>query len=87
MARSTNEKQLCCARRADSEPTIGAVRDGADCPRDKKAKRDKFDLLDAVHLAEYSNVKRPIGRKSKQPIEPAHKLVVNLEADSSTKEK
>ena len=59
----------------------------ADCSREKKAKRDRFDLLDTIHLAEYANVKRPVGRKSGEPIEPAHKFVVNLETDSSTKEK
>ncbi|RMZ88967.1 hypothetical protein DV736_g3798, partial [Chaetothyriales sp. CBS 134916] len=54
---------------------------------EKKAKRDKFDLLGSVHLAEYSNVKRPAGGKSKKPIEPAHKLNVSLEGDSFTEEK
>jgi arginyl-tRNA---protein transferase len=55
--------------------------------REKKAKRDNFDLLNEVHLAEYKNVRRPLGRKSNQPIEPAHRFEVNLEADTSTKEK
>ncbi|RMD40680.1 hypothetical protein DV735_g4439, partial [Chaetothyriales sp. CBS 134920] len=56
-------------------------------PLEKKAKRDKFNLLESVHLAEYSNVKRPVGRKLNKPIEPAHKFKVTLEGDSFTKEK
>ena len=63
------------------------LHDDADSSREKKTRRDKFDLLEAVHLSEYPNVKRPVGRKSGEPIEPAHKFEVNLEADSSTKEK
>lgn len=57
-------------------------------PRDtKKQHRDKFDVADAVHKAEYDRIPKPVGRKSGQPIEPAHKFEVNLEADSCTKEK
>lgn len=60
------------------------------CPQPravKRQKRDKFDLLDAVHRAEYSHVPKPVGKKTKQPIEPAHKFEVTLEPDSCTKEK
>lgn len=38
-------------------------------------------------MAEYEKIKRPIDKKSGQPIEPAHKFEVNLEGDSFTKEK
>jgi hypothetical protein len=55
--------------------------------REKRQNRDKFDLKKAIHCAEYSKLKRPKGKKSGQRIEPAHKFEVNLEADSSTKEK
>ena len=55
--------------------------------REKKQKRDRFELTEAIHAAEYSNVKRPLGKKSGKPIEPAHKFEVNLEPGSSTKEK
>jgi arginine-tRNA-protein transferase len=43
--------------------------------------------LTAVHKAEYTNVKRPVDKKTGKPIEPAHKFEVNLEGDSFTKEK
>ena len=57
-------------------------------PRDvKRQKRDKFDVVEAVHGAEYDRLPRPTDKKTKQPIEPAHKLEVSLEADSCTKEK
>lgn len=57
-------------------------------PREvKRQKRDKFDVGDAAHKAEYDRLPKPIGKKSKQPIEPAHKFEVTLEGDSCTKEK
>lgn len=57
-------------------------------PRDlKRARRDKFDVVDAVHKAEYNIVPKPVGKKTRQPIEPAHKFEVTLEPDSCTKEK
>ncbi|OAL23227.1 hypothetical protein AYO22_06277 [Fonsecaea multimorphosa] len=54
---------------------------------EKRRLRDKFDLSIAVHKAEYDNVKRPVGKKTGVPIEPAHRFEVNLEGDSFTKEK
>lgn len=57
-------------------------------PRDvKRQKRDKFDVAEAVHKAEYSCVPRPVGKKTHTPIEPAHKFEVTLEPDNCTKEK
>ncbi len=55
--------------------------------RDKRRLRGNFDLLGAVHKAEYDNVKRPTDKKLGKPVEPAHKFEVNLEGDSFTKEK
>jgi len=49
--------------------------------------RDTFDLPTAVHKAEYNVVKKPVGKRSGKPIEPAHKFEVNLEGDNFTKEK
>lgn len=66
-------------------PSRGYVNTNAD--REKRQKRDKFNLKEAIHCAEYSNVPRPRGEKSGESIEPAHKFEVSLEADSSTKEK
>jgi len=44
-------------------------------------------LPTAVHKAEYNVVKKPVGKRSGKPIEPAHKFEVNLEGDNFTKEK
>lgn len=55
--------------------------------REKRKNRDKFDLLSAVHRAEYSLVQRPRNKNTDKPIEPAHKFEVSLEGDSCTKEK
>ena len=60
------------------------------CPQSrdlKKQKRDKFDVADVVHKAEYDRLPKPIGKKTKKSIEPAHKLEITLEPDTSTKEK
>ncbi|RVX76073.1 hypothetical protein B0A52_00430 [Exophiala mesophila] len=60
------------------------------CPQSREEKRrlrGVFDLTSAVHKAEYDNIKRPVGKKSSKPIEPAHKFQVNLESDSFTEEK
>ncbi|GLB04189.1 arginyl-tRNA--protein transferase 1 [Aspergillus tubingensis] len=60
------------------------------CPKtreEKKRRKCNFDLLGAVHEAEYSNVKRPIDPKTKRPLEPAHRFEVNLEGDSISQAK
>ncbi|KAF2141222.1 uncharacterized protein K452DRAFT_318885 [Aplosporella prunicola CBS 121167] len=46
---------------------------------DKTRQRNTFDLFEAVHEAEYSNLKRPP--------EPAHRFEVTLEPDNFTEEK
>lgn len=55
--------------------------------REKKHRRNRFDTCEAVHEAEYNNVKRPVDPRTKKTIEPAHKLDVSLEPDHFTKEK
>ena len=60
------------------------------CPKtreEKRTRRDKFDLRDTVHASEYSFLSRPNSSRTGKSIEPAHKLVVNLEGDSFTTEK
>lgn len=60
------------------------------CPESreiKRQKRDKFDVVDAAHKAEYSRLPKPVGKQSGKPIEPEHKFEVTLEPDSCTKEK
>ncbi|EEA26558.1 hypothetical protein EYB25_003790 [Talaromyces marneffei] len=54
---------------------------------EKKQRKEKFDVVKAVHEAEYSNLKRPIDPKTKQPIEPAHKFEVSIEGDSISQRK
>lgn len=55
--------------------------------REKKYRKCNFDLLSAVHEAEYSNVKRPIDPVTKRPLEPAHRFEVNIEGDSNSQSK
>ncbi|KAF7128588.1 hypothetical protein CNMCM5793_003376 [Aspergillus hiratsukae] len=60
------------------------------CPKtreEKKHRKCNFDLLTAVHEAEYSNVKRPIDPKTKKLLEPAHRFEVNIEGDSISQAK
>lgn len=60
------------------------------CPRSREEKRKRntvFDLSTEIHLAEYSNVKRPVDPKTKKPIEPAHKFEVTIESDSLSERK
>lgn len=96
---SQSIEQLCDRHRIPSEsrytlpsesrvshPTQRGYRTESSC-REKRRKRDKFLLKEAIHCAEYSKLPRPKGQKSDQPIEPAHKFEVNLESDASTKEK
>ncbi|KAL2001036.1 hypothetical protein VTN02DRAFT_2328 [Thermoascus thermophilus] len=60
------------------------------CPKTREEKRYRkqhFDLLTAVHEAEYSNVKRPIDPETKRPLEPAHKFEVTTDTDSISQAK
>ena len=47
--------------------------------REKGHQKNSFDLIEAIHESEYSNIKRPP--------EPAHRLEVSLEPDNFTEEK
>lgn len=40
-----------------------------------------------MHLSEYQNVKRPIDTRTRESLEPAHKLEITLEPDGFTEEK
>lgn len=55
--------------------------------REKRHRKQNFDLLTAVHEAEYSNLKRPVDPKTKRAIEPAHKFEVIIEDDSISQRK
>jgi arginine-tRNA-protein transferase len=55
--------------------------------REKKHRKCHFDLLSAVHEAEYSNVKRPMDPDTKRPLEPAHRFEVTIEGDSASQAK
>ena len=59
------------------------------CPhrREKKRRRNRFDVFEAVHESEYRCVRRPIDTRTKEPIEPAHEFEVALEPDDFTEEK
>lgn len=60
------------------------------CPKtreEKKHRKCHFDLLTAVHEAEYANVKRPIDPETKRPLEPAHRFEVVIEGDSVSQAK
>ncbi|KAL1965553.1 hypothetical protein VTN77DRAFT_5637 [Rasamsonia byssochlamydoides] len=60
------------------------------CPKTREEKRyrkNNFDLLTAVHEAEYCNLKRPVDPKTKRAIEPAHKFEVIIETDSISQRK
>lgn len=54
---------------------------------EKRRRRDCFSLSETVLGCEYINVKRPVDKRTKEPIEPAHKFEVTLEPDLFTKEK
>ena len=55
--------------------------------REKKRRRNHFELGDSIHEAEYGRIKRPVDRGTKEPIEPAHRFGVTLEPDECTDEK
>ena len=55
--------------------------------REKKYRRNHFEVCKAVHEPVYHNVKRPVDPATKDPIEPAHEFVITLEPDKFTDEK
>lgn len=66
------------------------MEDAADCScllREKKWRKNHFDLRTAVHEAESQCIKRPIDPRCKEPIGPAHEFEVDLEPDSYSEEK
>ncbi|OKL60816.1 hypothetical protein UA08_03187 [Talaromyces atroroseus] len=54
---------------------------------EKRQRKQNFDVVKAVHEAEYSHLQRPIDPKTKRPIEPAHKFEVSIEGDSISQRK
>lgn len=54
---------------------------------EKKRSRNCFSLSETLLGCEYINVKKPVDKWTKEPIEPAHKFEVTLEPDLFTKEK
>lgn len=88
-ARSISGKLQCSLQRVESRSTHWYF---SNVPlntyfREKKQRKEKFDVVKAVHEAEYSNLKRPIDPKTKRPIEPAHKFEVTIEGDSISQRK
>ncbi|KAL8759182.1 MAG: hypothetical protein Q9199_000940 [Rusavskia elegans] len=60
------------------------------CPRtreEKKWRKNRFDLLTAVHEVESPRLQRPTDPKTQEPIRPAHEFEVRLESDNYTEEK
>ena len=55
--------------------------------REKKHRKNNFDVCEAVHESEYRYVRRPIDTRTKEPLESAHKFEVVLEPDNFTEEK
>lgn len=55
--------------------------------REKKRRKNTFDVYEAVHESEYGCVRRPIDTRTKKPVEPAHKFEVAIEPDNFTEEK
>jgi hypothetical protein len=88
-ARSISGKLQCSLRRVESRSApfcSPGVPLTTNC-REKKQRKERFDVVKAVHEAEYSNLKRPIDPKTKRPIEPAHKFEVTIEGDSISQRK
>lgn len=55
--------------------------------REKKRRKNHFDLHAAVHEVESRSVKRPIHPRTKEPVEPTHAFEVQLEPDNYSDEK
>lgn len=54
---------------------------------EKRRRRNCFSLNETVLGCEYITVKKPVDKRTKEPIEPAHKFEVTLEPDLFTQEK
>ena len=60
------------------------------CPRSREEKQRRktiFDLQASVHASEYSDLEKPVDPKTKERVEPAHRIDIKLESDSFSKEK
>ncbi|MCJ1234910.1 Arginyl-tRNA--protein transferase 1 [Varicellaria rhodocarpa] len=60
------------------------------CPKtktEKKRRRNKFDLSEAIRNIDFKQIQKPLDPSTKVPIEPAHKLEITLEPDEFTEEK
>lgn len=55
--------------------------------REKRERKQNFDVRKAVVEAEYSHIKRPVDPKTKRHLEPAHKFEVTVEPDSISQRK
>ena len=56
-------------------------------PREKKQRKNHFDLLNTIAAFDYAGLKRPLDPKTKEIVEPNHKYQVTLEPDTYTIEK
>jgi len=55
--------------------------------REKKRRKNQFDVCEAVHESEHQRVKKPIDTRTKESIKAAHNFEVFLEPDNFTEEK
>lgn len=55
--------------------------------REKRERKQKFDVRKAVVEAEYSHIQRPVDPKTKRHLEPAHRFEVTVEPDSISQRK
>ncbi|KAI4144791.1 MAG: hypothetical protein LQ340_006532 [Diploschistes diacapsis] len=55
--------------------------------REKRHRKQEFDIFERVHEPDYKYMQRPVNPVNGKPIEPEHKLEVNIEQDNFTEEK
>lgn len=85
---TTKGKLQCYVHRA--EGVSDALRQGRllTLHREKRARRDKFDLSEAVHKPELSANPPLVGpKKNDKPVKPLHEFEITLEPDTCTDEK
>lgn len=88
----SKDQRVCGSIRLSTLPVGGPFqRSLADAgiitPREKKLRRDKFDLSGAVHNAEFTLLQKPLDPATQQLVQPDHKFDVTLEPDKFTEEK
>lgn len=54
---------------------------------EKRHRKQEFDIFERVHEPDYKYMQRPVNPVNGKPIEPEHKLEVNIEQDNFTEEK